>query len=66
MSVAIESSMSISEIQKYVRVHLGDGDTRGQTVVDHLEVLGRNKSCRVVLRVDRNRFVAMIRDALTS
>lgn len=66
MSVAIDSSMSISEIWKYVRVHLGDGDTRGQTIVDHLEVLGRNQNCRVVLRVDRERFVAMIRDALVS
>jgi len=64
MSVAIDSSMSISEIRKYVRVHLGDGDTRGQTIVDHLEVLGKAQNCRVVLRVDRKRFVAMIRDAL--
>jgi purine nucleosidase len=66
MSVAIDSSMSISEIRKYVRVHLGDGDTRGQTIVDHLEVLGKNQNCRVVLRVDRKRFVAMIRDALVN
>ncbi len=66
MSVAIDSSMSISEIRKYVRVHLGDGDTRGQTIVDHLEVLGKSQNCRVVLRVDRERFVAMIRDALVN
>jgi purine nucleosidase len=66
MSVAIDSSMSISEIRKYVRVHLGDGDTRGQTIVDHLDVLGRDQNCRVVLRVDRKRFIAMIRDALVN
>jgi purine nucleosidase len=66
MSVAIDSSMSISEIRKYVRVHLGDGDTRGQTIVDHLNVLGRDQNCRVVLRVDRKRFIAMIRDALVN
>ncbi len=66
MSVAIDSSMSISEIRKYVRVHLGDGDTRGQTIVDHLEVLGKSQNCRVVLRVDRERFVAMIREALVN
>ncbi len=66
MSVAIDSSMSTSEIRKYVRVHLGDGDTRGQTIVDHLEVLGKSQNCRVVLRVDRKRFVAMIRDALVN
>ncbi len=66
MSVAIDSSMSISEIRKYVRVHLGDGDTRGQTIVDHLDVLRRGQNCRVVLRVDRKRFVAMIRDALVN
>ncbi|MEN9648652.1 MAG: hypothetical protein RLZ17_688 [Actinomycetota bacterium] len=66
MSVAIDSSMSISEIRKYVRVHLGDGDTRGQTIVDHLGVLGKSQNCRVVLRVERERFVAMIRDALVN
>jgi inosine-uridine nucleoside N-ribohydrolase len=58
--------MSISEIRKYVRVHLGDGDTRGQTIVDHLDVLGRGQNCRVVLRADRKRFIAMIRDALVN
>jgi len=66
MSVAIDSSMSSSEIRKHVRVHLGDGDTRGQTIIDHLDVLGRSPNCRVVLRVDRERFVAMLRNALTS
>lgn len=66
MSVAIDSSMSTSEIRKYVRVHLGDGDTRGQTIVDHLGALEKNQNCRVVLRVDRTRFVAMIRDALVN
>ena len=66
MSVAIDSSMSTSEILKYVRVHLGDGDTRGQTIVDHLGTLEKNQKCRVVLRVDRKRFVAMIRDALVN
>ena len=66
MSVAIDSSMSSSEIRKYVRVHLGDGDTRGQTIIDHLDVLGRSPNCRVVLRVDRERFVAMLRAALVS
>lgn len=65
MSVAIDSSMSSFEVQRHVRVHLGDGDTRGQTVIDHLDVLGRSHNCRVVLRVDRERFIAMIRNALT-
>lgn len=66
MSVAIDSSMSSFEVQRHVRVHLGDGDTRGQTVIDHLDVLGRSHNCRVVLRVDRERFIAMIRNALVS
>ncbi len=65
MSVAIDSSMSNSEIQKYVRVHLGDGDTRGQTIIDYLDVLNRSRNCRVVLRVNRERFITMLRDALS-
>ncbi len=64
MSVALDSTMASQEIRKYVRIHLGDGDTRGQSLVDHLEVLGKNANCRVVLRVNRERFVEMLRSAL--
>ena len=32
-------------------------------IIDHLDVLGKKPNCRVVLRVDRQRFVAMLRTA---
>lgn len=66
MSVALDSKIVSSEIRKHVRVNLGDGDTRGQTIVDHLDIINDRDNCRVVLRVDREKFVAMLRGALAN
>jgi purine nucleosidase len=66
MSVALDSKIVSSEIRKHVRVNLGDGDTRGQTIVDHLDIINDRDNCRVVLRVDREKFVAMLRAALAN
>ena len=66
MSVALDITIVSSEIRKHVRVNLGDGDTRGQTIVDHLEIINNRDNCRVVLRVDREKFVAMLRAALAN
>ena len=65
MSVAIDPTIASHEIRKHVRVHLGSGDTRGQTLVDHLGVINNRDNCRVVLRVNRERFVEMLRSALS-
>jgi purine nucleosidase len=66
MSVALDSKIVSSEIRKHVRVNLGDGDTRGQTIVDHLDIINDRDNCRVVLRVDREKFVAMLRVSLAN
>ena len=65
MAVALDSSIVESEIKKHVRVNLGFGDTRGQTMVDHLNTVNKSDNCRVVLRVNRQKFIAMLRTALT-
>lgn len=65
MAVALDSSIVESEIKKHVRVNLGFGDTRGQTMVDHLNTVNKIDNCRVVLRVNRQKFIAMLRTALT-
>lgn len=64
MAVALDPKIVVSEIRKHVRVNLGFGDTRGQTIVDHLDIINNRDNCRVVLRVDREKFVGMLREAL--
>ena len=66
MAVALDSSIVTSEVQKHVRVNLGHGDTRGQTLVDHLEIINNRNNCRVVVRTDRNKFIEMLRAALAA
>ena len=66
MSVALDQSIVDSELKKHVRVNLGHGDIRGQTLVDHLDVINDRNNCRVVLRVNRQKFVKMLREALAS
>ncbi|MFM8503520.1 MAG: nucleoside hydrolase [Acidimicrobiaceae bacterium] len=65
MAVALDPKIATSEVQKHVRVNLGFGDTRGQTLVDHLDAMNNRNNCRVVLRVDREKFITILRTALT-
>ena len=63
MAVAIEPDMVTREAQLRVEISLGTGHERGQTIVDHLGGTKRDPNCRVVYRVDRERFVKMLKDA---
>ncbi|MFM9123360.1 MAG: nucleoside hydrolase, partial [Actinomycetota bacterium] len=64
MAVALDPTIVVSEIQRHVRVNLRYGDTRGQTLVDQLGTINSLNNCRVVLRADREKFVARLRVAL--
>ncbi len=66
MAVALDPNIVTSEIQKYVRVNLGSGDTRGQTIVDQLGIINDRNNCRVVLRVDREKFISLLRASLAN
>ncbi|MDA3016795.1 MAG: nucleoside hydrolase [Actinomycetota bacterium] len=66
MAVALDPKIVTSEIQKYVRVNLGFGETRGQTIVDQLGIINNRNNCRVVLRVDREKFISLLRTALAA
>jgi purine nucleosidase len=61
MAVALEPDIASSEAHLRVEVSLGLGHERGQTIVDHLGNTKREPNCRVVYRVDRERFIGMIR-----
>jgi purine nucleosidase len=63
MAVALEPEIATSEAHRRVEVSLGLGHERGQTIVDHLGNTKREPNCRVVYRVDRERFIAMARTA---
>jgi purine nucleosidase len=65
LAVALEPSIAIERVRRAVDVQLGAGPSRGQTVVDHLGVTGREPNVDVVLAVDRDRFRQLLRDALT-
>jgi len=63
MAVALEPDIATSEAHLRVEVSLGLGHERGQTIVDHLGNTKREPNCRVVYRVDRERFIEMTRRA---
>jgi purine nucleosidase len=63
MAVAIEPDMVTREAHLRVEISLGTGHERGQTIVDHLGGTKREPNCRVVYRVDHQRFVKMLKDA---
>ena len=63
MFVAIEPDAATREAHRRVEISLGTGHERGQTIVDHLGGTKREPNCRVVYRVDRERFVAALKAA---
>jgi purine nucleosidase len=63
MAVALEPDIASREAHLRVEVSLGLRHERGQTIVDHLGNTKREPNCRVVYRVDRERFVDMTRKA---
>lgn len=64
MCVAIDDSLITKEETRYVDVILGEGQARGQTMVDWLGVTKKPANTRVVLRADQRRFQDMLRAAL--
>ncbi|MFM8279882.1 MAG: nucleoside hydrolase [Candidatus Limnocylindrus sp.] len=63
MAVALEPDIASREAHRRVEVSLGQGHERGQTIVDHLGNTKRTPNCRVVYRVDRERFIRMVKAA---
>lgn len=66
MAVALEPDIVTSEAHRRVEVSLGLGHERGQTIVDHLDNTKREPNCRVVYRVDRQRFIDLARKAFSA
>ncbi|MCC6905452.1 MAG: nucleoside hydrolase [Anaerolineae bacterium] len=64
MAVALNPAVATVVKPCYVSVDLSDGLTRGQTIVDHLEVTGRPANVKVVLDASREAFVSMLYSAV--
>lgn len=64
MAVAIDPSIVTRSETRHVAVELDGRLTRGATVVDWANRLGRRANARIVLDVDQARFAAMVRRAL--
>jgi purine nucleosidase len=62
ITVAIALDRSIGTVTKklYVEVVLADGLTRGQTIVDHTNILNNEPNIEVVLEASRDKFLSML------
>ncbi|NUR23390.1 nucleoside hydrolase [Frateuria sp.] len=64
MAVAIDPAVVVRSERRAVAVELDGRLTRGATVVDWANRLGRPANANIVLQLDRERFAAMVRRAL--
>ena len=63
MAVALDPSVATDVRRVHVEVETGGDFTRGQTVIDHRNTFGE-PNADVVFEASRERFVALLRDAL--
>lgn len=65
MSIALDEEIITASAQHFVTVETGDGHSRGQTLLDYLNMLGRHPNTRVILEANRERFLEQLYRALT-
>jgi len=66
MAVAIDPSIATKTRRLFVGIETGGVWSRGQTVVDHLGVTGRDPNVEVVVEASRERFLEMLHSAVTN
>ena len=64
MAVALDPSVATGTRRLFVAVETGGTWSRGQTVVDHLEVTGREPNVEVVTGASRERFLDLLHAAV--
>ena len=64
MAVALDESVILEERQAAVTVVMGDGPTRGMTIIDDRDYSSRLKNTRVVTKADRAKFISMLHETL--
>jgi purine nucleosidase len=66
MAIALEPEIATVTNRLFVAVETGGEWCRGQTVVDHLGVTRREPNVDVVLEADRERFLALLHEAVAN
>ena len=64
MAVALDEAVATYTKNMNVEVILGDGTTRGQTVVDHNGMIKNKSTAEVVLEASREKFLTMLYQSL--
>ena len=64
MAVALDPSVATGIERCFVDIEAGGDLCRGQSVVDHLGILGREPNAEVVMEASRDMFVRMLFDAV--
>jgi purine nucleosidase len=64
MAVALDPSVATETVRCFVAIATESDLCRGQSVVDHLGMLGREPNAEVVMEASRERFVQMLFDAV--
>jgi purine nucleosidase len=64
MAVALSDQTIVYSKEASVTVNLANGNTRGMTIIDDRNYVGRKKTTTIVLEVDRQYFVQLLKGAL--
>ncbi|NRB46318.1 MAG: nucleoside hydrolase [Saprospiraceae bacterium] len=64
MAIALDESVATETAYLYVEVIIADGLTRGQTVVDHVNVTQKAPNMEVVFEASRAKFLSMLKAAV--
>ncbi|MCS6907531.1 MAG: nucleoside hydrolase, partial [Anaerolineales bacterium] len=65
MAVAIDESLVLRSAKKAVTVECFGSLTRGQSIVDWNDILGKEPNAEIVLEVDHRRYVEMLKQSLS-
>jgi purine nucleosidase len=64
MAIALDPSVATDSQRRFVAIEAQSEFCRGQSVVDHLQVTGREPNAEVIMEASRERFLQMLFDAV--
>ena len=64
MAIALDPSVATESQYRFVAIEAQSDLCRGQSVVDHLQVMGREPNAEVIMEASRERFLQMLFDAV--
>jgi purine nucleosidase len=64
MAIALDPTVATDTQHRHVAIETQSGLCRGQSVVDHLQMMGREPNAEIVTEASRERFLLMLHDAV--